>query len=438
MLLHDQAIITRLNSISPPYSNKRLRSVHHAKRTHSPIFHRYRDHHRHHHHLDKYAYRMRKCENRHGHQYCCCCCCSQNSSCRNKISRSPSTRHKSTSDESFRCSSLSPELSSSSSLSLSSPTWREYDAEQTPLELSADELARVKQQLNADLGLIELKLNTKNMNNEQLIKHNKILINYKKLSQVENCLMRSRAFLKKNFDLIYSQIKINNNNSNTPANDSPLEYIFNESSSSRNVQLPIDDNQDKDSLSSVSSPSPMAFSNSHAQDFGALKNITNIQKQRLESKVKEKKKYRSERNSTRAINKQRLRREKKEKPISNDLNNNSDTCINKNFINYRSTLSRQHEKQDEACKHKENFDAQVESNKPLDESCYRFNNSKDQDVHDRRISLLDLTENYKRQIDFSRSMIEFTLCLQKVLSDIDKVIILLDKAVYFNHNKKII
>ena len=42
---------------------------------------------------------------------------------------------------------------------------------------------------------------------DNLIKQNRILINYKKLTHFENCLLRSREFLKKNFDFIHAQIK---------------------------------------------------------------------------------------------------------------------------------------------------------------------------------------------------------------------------------------
>lgn len=40
-----------------------------------------------------------------------------------------------------------------------------------------------------------------------IIKQNRILINYKKLNHFENCFLRSRVFLRKNFDIIHSQIK---------------------------------------------------------------------------------------------------------------------------------------------------------------------------------------------------------------------------------------
>jgi acetyl/propionyl-CoA carboxylase alpha subunit len=43
--------------------------------------------------------------------------------------------------------------------------------------------------------------------NEFLLQQNRILINYKKLTHFETCLMRSREFLKKNFDFIHAQIK---------------------------------------------------------------------------------------------------------------------------------------------------------------------------------------------------------------------------------------
>ena len=43
--------------------------------------------------------------------------------------------------------------------------------------------------------------------NTFLLQQNRILINYKKLTHFENCLLRSREFLKKNFDYIHAQIK---------------------------------------------------------------------------------------------------------------------------------------------------------------------------------------------------------------------------------------
>ena len=43
--------------------------------------------------------------------------------------------------------------------------------------------------------------------NKFLLQQNRILINYKKLTHFENCLLRSREFLKKNFDFIHAQIK---------------------------------------------------------------------------------------------------------------------------------------------------------------------------------------------------------------------------------------
>ncbi len=43
--------------------------------------------------------------------------------------------------------------------------------------------------------------------NKFLFQQNRILINYKKLTHFENCLLRSREFLKKNFDFIHAQIK---------------------------------------------------------------------------------------------------------------------------------------------------------------------------------------------------------------------------------------
>lgn len=429
MLLSDQAVITRLNSISPPYRNKRLRPLHHTNRAHSPIFHHYRDLHR---HLDKYPYRMKKCLQHHRpHQHCCCCCC--NCSLENfppfsnKASRL-SNRHKSISDESFRCSSPSPGLSPSASMSLSSPTWHEYDAEQSPLELSADEVARIKQQINADLDLIDLKLNTKNMNNEQLIKNSKILINYKKLSQVESCLLRSRAFLKKNFDLIYSQIKLNNKAS---VNESSPEYSFNESSPFTDAKFSATDRYlDKDSSSTVSSPSPVPLKISHV-DYDKLSEITNKQKQRSMSKVEEKRMCRADRSVSRAKNKRKKRRKKREELNSNDINNNSDTCANKNFINYRGTLSRENEKQEEMSKHLKQSEQQVDPLEMLEQPYHCLHYSNDHNSIERRKGLFDLTENYKRQIDFSRSMIEFTLCLQKVLGGIDKV-------TNFNHQYQVV
>lgn len=40
-----------------------------------------------------------------------------------------------------------------------------------------------------------------------LIKENRILINFKKINHIEKYILRSRDFLKKNFDLVHSQIK---------------------------------------------------------------------------------------------------------------------------------------------------------------------------------------------------------------------------------------
>lgn len=103
---------------------------------------------------------------------------------------------------------------------------------QQELDMVKDIISEQQQQQQQQPSISAL-VNTTPVAADNLIKQNRILINYKKLNHFENCLLRSRAFLKKNFDLIHSQIKAtteisssnsysikpSNNNNNNSSND---------------------------------------------------------------------------------------------------------------------------------------------------------------------------------------------------------------------------
>ena len=135
-----------------------------------------------------------------------------------------------------------------------------HDSDHSQERLSSHEItvASLKQHLKLNLNpKIHAKdLRTTSKQTSFLLNQNRILINYKKLSHFENCLLRSRDFLKKNFDFIHAQIKASaehqkrasliSNSSNSNKSASSLECLKAESKKSKQKKSKSKKNSDDD------------------------------------------------------------------------------------------------------------------------------------------------------------------------------------------------
>ncbi len=221
--------------------------------------------------------------------------------------------------------------------------------------------------------------------NEHLMQQNRILINYKKLRHLEETISKNNSFLKKNFDFLVMQMKTKT-----------------ESSKFKKRKKNLDNNttDEADKTSSITTNYPVK------QSLKRQKKFRN-QEEFIDSKK-----------SLATSNNQLQEDIKITKPLDvvPVLNTHRKTKVQINLN--KAALSKKNDMLfTELDKFKESFfgnlllsdNKRTNKTKLLKELCVKYP------------TVIAKNVTFREQIEFSKSMIEFTLCLHKILSRVDKV-----------------
>lgn len=224
--------------------------------------------------------------------------------------------------------------------------------------------------------------------NENIMQQNRILINYKKLRHFETSFLRNKNALKKNFDLIFSQMKSSAVDSkNQKKNDLLTPFLL--VHEKKGVKKPLKLSKSADRLDIQTKQR-------------SKKNVSKfLNKNKFETNVK------SESQVTGNVN-------SRNKLISTALSKKNkilfDTyeSLNRNFIEFDSLNS------------PDKF-AIFPSNESIGNFSWNKHNFILKNICFHYPDLVEKNFIFRQHIDFSKSMIEFTLCLHKIIAHIEKV-----------------
>ena len=254
------------------------------------------------------------------------------------------------------------------------------------------------------------KLNTK------LMQENRILINYKKLIHFENCFMRSRTFLKKNFDLIHAQLKSYTENSLA----SEKKY------SKRPVKAVSCKNDEKSIDSNITENQNSSDNPSNLKDSNNIDDPTSSNEKNPETNIKEKLSTGPNKNDIKSIYTSSLvipdflsiKSKEYQKIVLESSYKTEDFQKKSSIKTFRNVLS---------AKNNNLFNSLefitlnlIEPLQILDKHEQQIIDI-EQKLNDEKNLTSDKNVKKLKKLEYSRSMIEFTIYLHRILIKIDKV-----------------
>ena len=287
-----------------------------------------------------------------------------------------------------------------------------------------------------------------------LIKQNRILINFKKLNHFENCFLRSKTFLRKNFDLIHSQIKATNESTKTKS--IPFTHFL-----SDNLSICEMKNENNSRFYKSSTILQKELDRKILEKRNKFIEKKNKKLKKIfyqltfKNGIKSNNKYKNKNKETvvqKNINDSKKKYDfktfkseykcikKKLDELNNLIENNSNSCQNNYHILSKIVSSNfKLNSQNSIYTAKEflTFKSPISTKQELNKFEIRKQNIKNKQIYDKKILIKNelkissiFNKNQKdfkidqicrRYINFSRNMIEFTLNLHKVLYKIDRV-----------------
>lgn len=222
--------------------------------------------------------------------------------------------------------------------------------------------------------------------NESIIQQNRILINYKKLRHFENSFLRNKNKLKKNFDVIFSQMNSADVDSKSQRKNNEFFATLLSSNGKKDIRKIFKLSKSADRLENQTKKK-------------LQKNISKFSKINKCDLSNTKSNLESSLNSRNKLVCKAL--SKKNKMLFDTYEN-----INRNTVEFHSP--KKFQELATLNKPSQNFEGKT-YNFILKNICFYYP------------SLLEKNFIFRQHIDFNKSMIQLTLCLHKILAHIEKV-----------------